>query len=79
MTAKLTTATIPAKFGDSKWSPTPTASRDYYSRLSGPVTGNVYACSAGSAGGLSRFKPRSVGIGPCLCRAFLLMVWGFHG
>ena len=23
-------------------------------------------------------KPRSVGIGPCFCRAFLLMVWCFH-
>ena len=39
MAAKLSAATIPAQAGDSKWSPTPTAGRADFSRLSGPVTG----------------------------------------
>jgi hypothetical protein len=51
MAAKLAIATIPAKAGDSKWSPTPTARREFLSRLCGPVTGIVYVCSVVTAGG----------------------------
>lgn len=35
-------------------------------------------CSASDAGGFAIGKPRSVGIGPCYCRAFLLVVWCFR-
>lgn len=61
--------------GTVKWSPTPTASHEIVSHLlkvqrSGHRhLGCLFCVQRG------RLWPRSVGIGPCLCRAFLLMVW----
>ncbi len=41
MAGRLIPATVLVNARDSKWSPTPTASREIASRLSGPVTGMV--------------------------------------
>jgi translation initiation factor IF-3 len=72
MAAKLSTATIPVNAGDSKWSPTPTAG---YEIFKVQRSGHRRCLFRVQRGRLEQFQPRSVGIGPCLCRAFLLMVW----
>lgn len=63
--------------GTVKWSPTPTASREAIHGDTVRSQAFCNVCSARAAGGLIGFKARSVGIGPCSCRAFLLMV-GCH-
>ena len=66
MAGRLTPATILANARDSKWSPTPTASHEIKSRLSGPVTGIMQCLFCAWRGRLASFKPRSVGMGPAL-------------
>ncbi|BBZ52806.1 hypothetical protein MHEI_45230 [Mycobacterium heidelbergense] len=69
--AKLTAATIPAWTGDSKWSPAPTAGRDRFPRLSGPVTGTCLFRAR--RGRLDWFQAAIGRHWALLCRAFLLV------
>ena len=66
MAARLPWMTVPANARDSKWSPTPRWPGIRF--VHGPVTG-IRSRAAGAGGR----APRSVGLGPAACRAFLLM------